>query len=68
MDSQRRLEREAFIDWVQGDRQENVMEIWRFDEGIDRIRRSLLSTMGKQSRLKRVLTGLTVKRSWFLIY
>jgi hypothetical protein len=53
---------------VRGDRQENVMEIWGFDEGIDRIRRSLLSTMGRQSRLKRVLTRLTVKRSWFLIY
>ncbi|BAG02342.1 unknown protein [Microcystis aeruginosa NIES-843] len=53
---------------MRGDRQENVMEIWRFDEGIDRIGRSLLSTMGKRSRLKRVLTGLTVKRSWFLIY
>jgi hypothetical protein len=46
MDSQRRLEREAFIDWVQGDRQENVMEIWRFDEGIDQIRRSLSQMSG----------------------
>lgn len=42
------------------------MEIWGFDQGIDQIGRSLLSTMGKRSRLKRVLTRLTVKRSWFL--